>query len=239
MTGSKKERKPVILAIENSGMCGSIALVDNNHCLAEHSLSSSRTHSKRLLPAINRLMEESDIDWPMLDAIAISLGPGSFTGLRIGLSTAKGLCFAASLPLIGISTLTAIANQFAFSNYQICPLIDARKKEVYAAMFESDNKGQLTRITDDMALSPEDLASKIDKPTLLAGDGAELYSGQFKELLADKAIIPGPHHTMTRACHIGLLALAKWQLKDFLDPVTAVPTYVRASDAEIQRQKKD
>lgn len=235
----QNQAQPIILAIENSGNCGSIALINNDHCMGEYSLTSSKTHSKRMLPAIHHLMEETQTSWTMLDAIAVSLGPGSFTGLRIGLSTAKGLCFAANLPLIGVSSLTGLANQFAFSNYQVCPLIDARKKEVYAALFDTDGKGSLTRISDDMVLSPESLARLIDKPTLLVGEGAEIYRHQLIELLADKAIIAGPHHSMTRASHIGLLALAKWQQQDFLDLATTVPTYVRASDAEIQRQKRN
>ena len=229
---------PVILAIENTGMCGSVALVCSSHCIGEHSLQTRLTHSKRLLSSVTYLMEEAQLDWVQIDAIAVSLGPGSFTGLRIGLSTVKGLSFAGSIPLIGISTLEAMASQFSYAARQICPLIDARKKEVYAALFRPEMDGSLHRLSEDMVISPEDLAAKISEPTLLVGDGAGLYGDMFREALGQNAIFPPPHLSFPRAVHIGYLALPLWEQKNFLDPASATPIYIRPSDAEIHLSKK-
>jgi len=229
---------PVILAIENTGMCGSVALVCSSHCIGEHSLQTKMTHSKRLLSSVTYLMNEAQVDWEQIDAIAISLGPGSFTGLRIGLSTVKGLSLASSIPLIGISTLEAMASQFSYATCQICSIIDARKKEVYAALFQPEIDGTLSRLSEDMVLSPEDLATKITAPTLLVGDGAELYEDMFKEELGQNVIFPPPHLSFPRAVHIGYRALPLWEQKDFLDPASATPIYIRPSDAEIHHSKK-
>jgi tRNA threonylcarbamoyladenosine biosynthesis protein TsaB len=224
---------PVILAIENTGMCGSVALVCPSHCIGEHSLQTTLTHSKRLLSTVSQLMEEAQLDWEDIDAIAISLGPGSFTGLRIGLSTAKGLAFAGSIPLIGISSLEAMACQFSYVSCQVCPVIDARKKEVYAALFKPKSNGTLHRLSEDMVVAPDKLASQISEPTLLIGDGAALYGDLFLEHLGSKAIIPPPHLSFPHAANVGYLALPLWEQKQFLDPASAVPIYIRPSDAEI------
>jgi tRNA threonylcarbamoyladenosine biosynthesis protein TsaB len=229
---------PVILAIENTGMCGSVALVCSSHCIGEHSLQTKLTHSKRLLSSVTYLMEEAQLDWEQIDAIAVSLGPGSFTGLRIGLSTVKGLSLASSIPLIGISTLEAMASPFSYAACQICSIIDARKKEVYAALFQPEMNGTLSRLSEDLVLSPEDLAAKITAPTLLVGDGAELYGDMFKEELGQNVIFPPPLLSFPRAVHIGHLGLSSWEQKNFLDPASAAPIYIRPSDAEIHANKK-
>lgn len=127
---------PLILALETSGTCGSVALVDGRGCRAEYSLQSSRTHSRRLLEAVERVMAESETDWPQLDALAAGLGPGSFTGLRIGLSSAKGLALATGKPLLGISSLDGLAVQAMQQPLPVCTLIDARKQEVFAAFYQ-------------------------------------------------------------------------------------------------------
>lgn len=229
---------PIILAIENTGICGSVALVCASHCIGEHSLQTRMTHSKRLLSSVAYLMEEAQLDWEQLDAIAISLGPGSFTGLRIGLSTVKGLSLASSIPLIGVPTLEAMASQFSYAAYQVCSVIDARKKEVYAALFQPETNGSLQRLSADLVIPPEDLAKKITAPTLLIGDGAELYSDLFKDILGANAIFPPPHLSFPRAVYIGFHAIPLWEQKKFLDPASATPIYIRPSDAEIHANKK-
>ncbi|MBC8317508.1 MAG: tRNA (adenosine(37)-N6)-threonylcarbamoyltransferase complex dimerization subunit type 1 TsaB [Desulfobulbaceae bacterium] len=228
---------PVILAIENTGICGSVALVSSSQCIGEHSLQTRLTHSKRLLSSISYLMEEAQLDWKQLDAIAISLGPGSFTGLRIGLSTVKGLSLAGSIPLIGVPTLEAMAYPFSYATHQICSIIDARKKEVYTALFRPDAHGSLHRLSEDMVISPEELARKITTPTLLIGDGAALYSDLFNNLLGPNAIFPSPHLSFPRAVHIGFHAIPLWERKEFLDPSSAAPIYIRPSDAETHANK--
>lgn len=223
---------PLLLAIENSGMCGSAALICPDCCLGEYSLQSRKTHSKRLLPVIRRLMEDAGLSWQDLDGIAVSIGPGSFTGLRIGLSTAKGLAAAASLPLIGISSLKSLARQYSHASFRICVMVDARKKEVYCALFQPGPGDRVERLTEDMVLSPEKVAEYITEPTLFIGDGVQVYREIIREKLGDQAVIPCPHLSFPRAAAVGSLALSAWTEKDFLDISRATPVYIRASEAE-------
>lgn len=235
MAHSKKEpqlTKPLILAIENSTLCGSVALVSGDLCLCEFSLLSRMTHSKRLLGSIDSIMQNCGIGWADLDGIAISLGPGSFTGLRIGLTTAKGLAMAADLPLIGVSSLDGLAAQLPYAENLICSMLDARKKEVYAAFYRAQGD-KVKRMSDYLAVTPQKLAKQMAEPVILIGDGAELYANFFRERLGEQALFAPAQLIQAKASAIGLLAISKWQSNDFLDTASAVPIYVRPSDAEI------
>ncbi len=229
---------PLLLAIENSGMCGSIALICSAFCIGEYSLQSRQTHSKRLLPTIRRLMEDAGVGWGDMDGIAVSIGPGSFTGLRIGLSTAKGLATAASLPLIGISSLKSLAWQYGYASSKIGIMADARRKEVYFALFQPGPGCILKRLTEDMALPPDRALAHITEPTILIGDGVQLYAGLIREKAGDKAIIAPAHLSFPRAASVGSLALTSWAAKDFLDLSAAVPIYIRPSEAEEKINRK-
>lgn len=226
-------RPPRILAVETSGLCGSVAIVSNERCLAEESLSSRLTHSRRLLGAIERIMAECELGWPDLDAIAVGLGPGSFTGLRIGLATVKGLALATTLPLIGISSLDGLANQFRYVTLPLFPVFDARKGEVYTACFLPAADGGMTRRGDYLVVPPQELCSRITEPVLFAGDGVAAYGGLFRELLGERAVLAPEQLYFPRAAAIGFLALPRWHARDFLDPARCTPLYVRASEAEI------
>ena len=191
--GNIPHEPPLILAIENSGPCGSVALVSNRGCLAEYALTSSKTHSKRLLATIDQLLRETDHTIFGIDAIAVSLGPGSFTGLRIGLATVKGLCMAAEKALIGVSTLDALAMQLPHQPRQVCAVLDARKKEIFAACYKTDRPGLPRRTMAPAALSAEALAGRISEDTLFIGDGTQVYGEYFAEKLGPlyKEVSPG------------------------------------------------
>ncbi len=230
--GVTTPKPPIILSLENSGMCGSIALSASNVCIAEYSLTTTKTHSKRLLSSIEFILHEATLDWPEIDAIAVSLGPGSFTGLRIGLATAKGIAMATGKKLIGISSLDALAFQLQHSAKLICPAIDARKKQVYAAIYRHSGPN-LQRLTPPMAIEPLELAAQIQESVIFIGDGGVLYKEILQDTLGEMVTFADPSTYFPRAAAIGSLALIKWHNKDFLDPAIAVPTYVRPSDAEI------
>ncbi|MDA8164342.1 MAG: tRNA (adenosine(37)-N6)-threonylcarbamoyltransferase complex dimerization subunit type 1 TsaB [Desulfobacteraceae bacterium] len=225
---------PVVLAIETSGMCGSIALVTGRECIGEYSLQSKLTHSRRLLAGIDWLLGEAGLDWPGIGGIAVSLGPGSFTGLRIGLSTAKGLAMATGAPLLGVSALDGLAAQLAHAALPVCPVLDARKKEVYAAFFRSGPEGRPHKTSDSMVLPPAALAAMISEPTLLVGDGAALYGDLFRERLGGLALFPPAPVYFPRAAAIGFLALGNLARGEVLDPAAAVPIYIRPSEAELK-----
>jgi tRNA threonylcarbamoyladenosine biosynthesis protein TsaB len=242
MTHTEKETKglyrPIMLALETATMCGSVALVAENRCLAEFSLQTGETHSRRLLAGVDRILQETGIDWPDVDAVAVSLGPGSFTGLRIGLATAKGLAMAGGAKLIGVGTLDGLAAQlYAAGEVLICPVLDARKKEVYCSFYRCDSLGIPRRLEEYLVISPEALCARIAEPVVLLGDGAELYGDLFREKLVDLLRMPPANVYFPRAAAIGLLALDKWQQKEFLDPAAAEPIYIRPSEAELHLRK--
>jgi tRNA threonylcarbamoyladenosine biosynthesis protein TsaB len=226
-----------ILALETATMCGSVALVENCKVLAEYSLDIPATHSHRLLGQIEQIRLDVGAAWPELAGIAVSLGPGSFTGLRIGLSMAKGLALAHSLPLLGISTLDGLARQVvAPAGTGICALLDARKQEVYAAFYVCGDNGLPVRTSADLVIAPEKLLEYLEGPVIMVGDGGQVYRHLFQEQ-PDTLFAPPSSH-FPRAATVGLLAEEKLAGHDLLDPVTAVPVYVRASEAEINLRMK-
>ncbi|HFQ80479.1 MAG TPA: tRNA (adenosine(37)-N6)-threonylcarbamoyltransferase complex dimerization subunit type 1 TsaB [Desulfobacterales bacterium] len=222
--------QPIIMALENSGMCGSIALVSPGLCVAESSLTTAATHSKRLMGGIAAMLKDSGLDWPAIDAVAVSLGPGSFTGLRISLAAAKGIAMAADKKLIGIPTLDGLAAQIQ-TNILICPLIDARKNQVYTAFYRRQ-EGECRRLSPYAAITPDNLGSQIKEPVIFIGDGGVLYHDLLRDKLPGLANFANPTIFFPRAAAIGSLAIHRWQADEFLDPLNAVPLYIRASDAE-------
>ena len=143
----------LVLGIETSTTQGGVAIIDADRVLCESVLNVEVTHSERLLPAIDRALGEARVSLEALGGIAVSIGPGSFTGLRIGLSTAKGLAYATGLSLVGVSTLEAMARALPAARWQICQVLDARKQEVYAALFRHES-GALRRITEVVSRLP-------------------------------------------------------------------------------------
>jgi len=242
MTNTKKDikelQKPILLALETATMCGSVALIAENRCLAEFSLQTGETHSRRLLAGVDWLLQETGIDWSRIDAVAVSQGPGSFTGLRIGLATAKGLALAGGAKLIGVGTLDGLAAQlFAAGDILICPVLDARKKEVYCGFYRCDDRGLPRRLGEYLVTSPESLCAGIDEPAVLLGDGATLYNDLFQEKLGSLLKTAPANLYFPRAATIGSLALDKWHQDEFLDPPGAEPIYIRPSEAELNLGK--
>ena len=242
MAHTKKDKKglrePVILAIETATTCGSIGLVADKNCVAEFSLQTGETHSRRLLAGVHWVLQETGLDWQAIDAVAVSLGPGSFTGLRIGLATAKALTMAAGIKLIGVGTLDGLAAQIlAPGNILICPVLDARKKEVYGGFYRCDEQG-IPRLQEEWwVMRPEKLCDRIREPVLLLGDGAVAYKDLFRDRLGDLLFVAPQGTYFPRAASIGMLAAEKWQMDIFIDPVSAEPIYIRASEAELHLGK--
>jgi tRNA threonylcarbamoyladenosine biosynthesis protein TsaB len=230
---------PLILAIETATMCGSVALLSGNRCLAEHSVDTATTHSRRLIQQVAQVMRETETEWQQLDGIAVSLGPGSFTGLRIGLGTAKGLAMATNRPLLGVPTLDGLARQLiAPPASRVCALLDARKNEVYAAFYACNPEGIPARIGEYLVLKPAELAGLIEAPTILIGDGAVVYRDLFREALGVSAIFTPLRAFFPRASTIGLIASEMHGDHDFADQDTVVPIYVRPSEAELTIKPK-
>jgi tRNA threonylcarbamoyladenosine biosynthesis protein TsaB len=238
----------LILAVETSTFTGSVALVEasveggvspNLRVIGETTLQVSETHSSRLMPTIDRLLRETFLPAQKIQGIAVGLGPGSFTGLRIAVSTVKGLGFALRVPVAGIPTLDALANNIRYASTQVCPVLDARKKEVYAALFRGDGEGHLKKISEDWVLSPEELCSRISETTVLVGNGTEVYGEIFKKRLGPRALFAPPELCFPRAVHVARLSLPAFQRGETLDLFAFTPIYVRRSEAEIHRERKE
>lgn len=227
---------PLILSIETAAGCGSVALtrggVRDGRLIADAAVHTETSHSRQLLGSVKWVMQAAGIGWSDLDAIAVSIGPGSFTGLRIGLAAAKGIVFAAGKPLICVPTLDAVALSCPLIDGPLWCVMDARKQEVYAACYNAD--GQQTSPTE--AVRPEVLAEKIAPPAVIAGPGLAEYQHIFSRI-AGLRFIP-PALSSPSAAKIGFLAADKLARGEISDPASAVPLYVRASEAEVNLKKK-
>jgi len=204
--------------------------------IGEHTLNLPGTHSARLMPAIDQLFQEASRSIADLQGIALSLGPGSFTGLRIGVSTVKGLAYALKVPVAGVPTLDALAQNLSFAASLVCPVLDARKKEVYAALFSGDGAGRLVKISEDWVLTPEVLCSRINEPVIFLGSGVEVYQDFFQKKLGPQALFAPPELSLPRAVSVARLSLPHFKSGRTLDLFSFTPTYIRRSEAELRQE---
>jgi tRNA threonylcarbamoyladenosine biosynthesis protein TsaB len=215
-----------------------VALLADDKILASLSLLTAQTHSQRLMPAIDSLFKQLDLSPADLDAIAVSIGPGSFTGIRISMSTAKGLALASAKPLIGIATLEALANRHRDPRAaQNCAIIDAKRGEVFAQIFKFDpDSAFASPASEPSVLTPEKLLDKISQPTLLLGNGALRYRELLQNSLGENATFAPPTRIMPSADEVALLALHRLQQGQTDEPMSLEPIYLRKSDAELKRK---
>jgi tRNA threonylcarbamoyladenosine biosynthesis protein TsaB len=227
-----------ILGVDTSTSCGSLGIIDDNEVVAEYTLLRDETHSSRLVPAIQALLKEARLGLDEIDGIAVSLGPGSFTGLRVGLSAVKGLALSAERPVVGVPTLDALASHLPFTPYVICPILDARKGEVYTALYKNGKSGRIEQLTPYQVLPPLRLLEKIPlQETIFLGDGAEVYRELFEERLGEKALFAPPHLRFLRGSTVAEIGLQRFKKGEQDDISSLVPIYVRPSDAEINWTK--
>ncbi len=223
----------MVLAIETATLLGGVAIMDEKGLIAEIRLNVKTTHSERLMTAIDTILRLASVKVTDIDAYCISIGPGSFTGLRIGLSTVKGLAFATKKPVVSVPTLDAFAWNFPFSIYPVCPMFDARKKEVYTALYEW-HEGDFKKLIPEISVRPEELLKDIKGPVVFVGDGARLYSNIIQSIKGEDAIFAPPHVDVPSASTIAYIGLKKALKGDFSDPITLTPHYIRRSEAEIK-----
>jgi len=234
----------LILAIDSSTPVAGIALLDEEKLIREEFINYKKTHSETLMPMVDEILRGCDKSLADLSALAVTIGPGSFTGLRIGLAAVKGLSMAAGLPVVGISTLDVLAHNIAYSGALICPVLNARKQEVYTAFY--DNCGCFPqRLSEEMACSPQEFAGLAlkeaqergcDKITLL-GDGYYPYREIFADCLGDRLLTAPSHLMLVRASALGSLAVERAARGDFDEISSMRPRYVRLSEAELKLGK--
>jgi tRNA threonylcarbamoyladenosine biosynthesis protein TsaB len=228
-----------ILAIDSATPVAGAALMQDENLLVEAFTNVGLTHSETLMPMVDRVLKDAGITAESLDVIAVTIGPGSFTGLRIGLAAAKGLAMAADKPLIGISTLEALAHNLSCSSLLAGTVLDARKGEVYGACFDI-SQAYPQRLGEEMACSPEDFCREADhwlKETnrsslVLLGDGFNSYRQIFIDYFGNKLQVLPPHQQLPRAASLASLARVKALQKDYSDPLLLRPTYLRLSEAQ-------
>jgi tRNA threonylcarbamoyladenosine biosynthesis protein TsaB len=226
------------LGIDTSTSCGSVGLIENNEVISEYLLNIPVTHSERLLGAIEFVLREARCPIEQIEGWVIALGPGSFTGLRIGVSTVKGLAFATGKPVAGISTLDVLASEIAPTSCLICPILDARKKEVYTAFYRYGERDSLRRQSKYQAIPPEDLVRKIKEQTIFVGEGVGTYRDFLLNRLGSFAILPSAPFHVSHGSMVAKLGMELLRKGESLNLPAFSPLYVRPSEAEMKWQEK-
>ncbi len=227
-----------ILAIDTSNLPLSIAVVNDDKVLGEWTLNVERNHSIRLLPAIRTLLEEVRLTPKEIDLFVVARGPGSYTGVRIGVTTAKSLAWAVSKPLVGISSLEALAHQIPLFNGVIIPLFDARRDRFYTAGYEWQS-GKLIEVLSEQIFHKEELARLLYErggDVLFVGDDARKHREYLEEALAEQAYFLPPAYQIPRAAHLAHLGYKLYE-KGQIEEITFTPTYLQPTEAEVNLRK--
>jgi len=225
-----------LLAVDTATMRCGVGVYRDGSALSEQTHDNGRTHSVRLMNMIDRALDEAGLRLKHLDGLAVGTGPGSFTGLRIGISTIKGLAVGSGIPVVGVCSLKALALQAGMLQTRVHAMIDARKNQVYSGIYEVSGKGpkQLCHV---QVAAPEQVASAVKRPELFIGSGAVLYRDFFRRALGDQVQFAAREDNDIRAGSIALLAEEKFRRKRIYEAGTIIPDYVRKSDAEINYPK--
>lgn len=226
-----------ILALDSTAVVGTVALCEDEKLVAHYTLNTGNTHSQTLLPMIESVLRSAEWEIDDIDLFAVSQGPGSFTGVRIGIATVKGLAFGKNIPCAGVSTLDALAYNLRCFNGIICPVMNARRAQVYNALF-SCRDGVLTRLCPDRAISIAELDEELagmDEPVYLVGDGYDVTA----EGLSKTAIRPVPEEMRVQSGYsVAMCGLAAYKNGDATDDITLAPVYLRPSQAERERAER-
>lgn len=229
-----------ILGLDTSGLVASVAILVDDTIIGEYTVDYKKTHSQTLLPMLDTLVKMIDLDLRELDAIAIAAGPGSFTGLRIGSSTAKGLGLALEKPLISVPTLEGLAYNLYGTDKIICPIMDAKRNQVYTGLYEF--RGDVFSVLENQrAILIEEIVDKINttkREVIFLGDGVKVYH----KIIADRIHVPyyfaPPHLSKQRASSIASLGLRYYEQGKTESASEHKPTYLRLPQAERERNER-
>lgn len=217
-----------VLAIETSGSVGGVAIAEGQRLVGERSFTEGLRHGRELMPSIRDVFDEAGWKPDDVDLIAVSVGPGSFTGLRIGVTCAKSLAFALSKAVVAVPSLDVLAENAPTDVRFVAPILDARRESVYAALYRQGDAGRV-RETDVLVDSPEKVCALLPEGALVFGDGAERY----REIFQTKRVVFGEDElTAPRAPTVARLGLALHDRGETTDPVALVPVYLRRPEAE-------
>lgn len=229
-----------ILGIDSSGLVASAAILSEDIIISEFTVNNKQTHSQTLLPMIKQVVDMSGITLQEIDAIAIAQGPGSFTGLRIGASTAKGLALVLQKPIIPVPTLEGLAYRMAGNPQLICPIMDARRNQVYTGIYRMEREGLIPIMGQD-AMDIHDFIQKINRysePVIILGDGVPVYENILKKEVTVPIEFAAPHMNRQSASAVAALGYRYFCAGKAVDGTDFKPIYLRKSQAEREREER-
>jgi len=222
----------ITLAVDTSVTTG-VALLEDDDIRVELSVRTGRNHAETLLPAIERGLASGGIGKKQIDLFAVAVGPGSFTGLRVGVSTVKGLAVVLQKPVIGVSTVDALVLNIAYTGRQIvvCPMLDAGRGEIYTALYRISGPNAYEKTLKECVVRPDEFLESLDGDVIFLGDGAEKCRDRIDNILPDRSSVAPSRFNQVRAAAVGLAGRKKLLGGDLSDVMTLVPCYLRSSYA--------
>jgi len=226
-----------ILGIETSTKTGSVAVLSEDAVVAQYSLNIEVTHSERLMSTVDRVLKDIGIAIADMDGFAVAIGPGSFTGLRIGLAAVKGLAFATGKRVAAVPTLKALAWNLPHAAHPVCPLLDARKNEVYGALYQYEGPRLLT-LMSETTIPLAEIANRITGTVLFTGEASRIYRQALEQAFGDRALFAPRTACLPSAAAIAEIGLAMLQKGEQIDPDDLTPLYIRRPEAEVAWEKR-
>ena len=232
-----------LIGIDSSGLVASVAIVEDETLVAEYTIEHKKTHSTTLMPMLDEIVKMSELNLQEIDAIAIASGPGSFTGLRIGSATAKGLAYSLNKPIIPVPTLAALAYNIQFFDGIICPIMDARREQVYNGLYTFNN-GEFTEIKAQRALSVKELLEELNneflgEKVIFLGDGVPVYRSIIEEKIINTHFYASANISKQRAGSVAVLGKMYYNVGITETAENHEPVYLRLSQAERERNEKN
>ncbi len=226
-----------LLGIDTSTKTGSVAVVSETAVIAQYSLNIEVTHSERFMSTVDRVLMDTGIPVSQVDGFAVAIGPGSFTGLRIGLSAVKGLALVTGKPVAAVPTLRALAWNVPFAAHPVCPMLDARKNEVYAALYTHEGP-TLTQIMPEAVISLSKLSGVITGRTVFTGEASHHYRAEIEKLFGERALFAPRAAVLPSAASVAEIGIEMIRSGRYSDPDSLTPMYIRRPEAEVAWEKR-
>jgi tRNA threonylcarbamoyladenosine biosynthesis protein TsaB len=226
-----------ILGIETSTRTGSVAIVTEEGVIAQYSLNIEVTHSERLMSTADRVMKDTGFTMADMDGYAVAIGPGSFTGLRIGLAAVKGLALVTGKPVAAVPTLEALAWNLPYAAYPVCPMLDARKHEVYAATYRFYGSALVNGMAETV-ISLSRLSERLSEKTIFTGEASHLFHNDILEIFGERALFAPVSAILPSAAAVAEIGLDMIKRGQQADPDNLTPTYIRRPEAEVVWEKR-
>ena len=230
-----------IIAIDSSGLVASVAILDGDVITAEYTTNFKKTHSQTLLPMLDAVKHMTELDLSSVDAIAVAAGPGSFTGLRIGSATAKGLGLALDKPIVEVPTVDSLSYNLYGITDVICPIMDARRDQVYTGYYKFNDKGEHIVLKEQFAEAIENVAAELNEMgqnVVFLGDGVPVYRQKLEEFMKVPYRFAPPHMLYQSAASLAILAAKYYMQGKYVTAAEHTPIYLRMSQAERERCMK-